>query len=92
MNTTISRAHSLRRRWSISIAASNNNAHVRIPQIANRAFEIQTTTNLFDSNSWSALNNPANAPFYPASNRTATVTEPLQPGNPRYYRARVFEP
>ncbi len=78
--------------WSISIAASNNNAHVRIPQIANRAFEIQTTTNLFDSNSWSALNNPANAPFYPASNRTATVTEPLQPGNPRYYRARVFEP
>ena len=78
--------------WGISIATSNNNANVLIPQIANRALEIQTTTNLFNSNSWSTLNIPANAPFYPVSNRTAIVSEPAQPGNPRYYRARVFEP
>lgn len=78
--------------WGISIATSNNNACVLIPQIANRAFEIQMTTNLFDSNSWNALNVPANAPSYPISNRTVLVTEPVSPGNPRYYRARVFEP
>ncbi len=78
--------------WGINITASNNNAHVLIPQIANRAVEIQTTTNLLNSNSWNALNIPANAPFYPISNRTTTVSEPVSPGNPRYYRARVFEP
>ncbi len=78
--------------WGISITASNNTAQVLIPHVANRAFEVQTTTNLFNSNSWSTLNIPANAPFYPISNRTATVSEPVQPGNPRYYRARVFEP
>ena len=78
--------------WGISITASNDNAYILIPQIANRAFEIQTTTNLFNSNSWNALNIPANARFYPASNRTAILSEPVQAGNPRYYRARVFEP
>ncbi len=78
--------------WAININASNSNAIILIPQIANRAFEVQTTTNLFDSNSWSALDILDNAPSYPISNRAATVSEPLKPGSPRYYRARVFEP
>lgn len=78
--------------WGISMIVSNNTPVVVIPQIANRAFEVQFTTNLFNSNSWSVLNIPENAPSYPISNRTATVPEPLQLGNPRYYRARVFEP
>lgn len=78
--------------WGIAIADSKNSAHILIPQIANRGFEIQTTTRLFDSNSWNALNIPANAPFYSISNRTATVTDPGRRRNARYYRARVFEP
>lgn len=78
--------------WRISIAASNNTATVLIPHVANRAFQVQATTNLFNSNSWNVLNIPDNAPFYPNSNRTTTVTEPSQPIGPRYYRARVFEP
>jgi glucose/arabinose dehydrogenase len=77
--------------WGVSMASSNGNAVVVIPQIANRAFEIQSTTNLFNTNSWTPLNIPDNAPFFPISNRTATVTEPLQSA-PRFYRARVFEP
>ncbi len=78
--------------WGISIAQSNGNATILIPQVVNRAFEVQTTTNLLSSNSWSALNLPANAPFFPSSNRTAIVEEALSPGSPHYYRARVFEP
>ena len=65
---------------------------VVIPQVANRAFEVQASTNLLSSNSWPVLNLPANAPFFPSSNRTAIVEEALSPGSPRYYRARVFEP
>lgn len=78
--------------WGIAIAQSNGTAAVVIPQVANRGFEVQATTNLFNSNSWSALNLPANAPFFPSSNRTAVVEETIQPGPPRFYRARVFEP
>ena len=78
--------------WGISITTTNNTAQVLIPHTANRAFELQATANLFNSNSWSTLNIQANAPFYPISNRTTTVTEPSQPTGPRYYRARVFEP
>ena len=77
--------------WKVSIAASNSQVHVVIPQIANRAVEVQATTNLLNSNSWSALNLPANAPFFPASNRTTTVSEPPTT-TPKYYRVRVFEP
>jgi len=77
--------------WKVSIAHSNNQVHVVIPHVANRAMEVQATTNLLNSNSWSALNLPANAPFFPASNRTSVVSEP--PGaTPKYYRVRVSEP
>lgn len=78
--------------WGISILASNGNARIVIPQVANRAFEVQSSPDLLDSNAWSPLNLPANAPFYPRSNRTAVVEEPVQSGAPRYYRARVFAP
>lgn len=78
--------------WSISVGLSNGNVRLVIPQVANRAFEVQATTNLFDDSSWSPLNLPANAPSFPASNRTAVVEETLQPGATRFYRARVYEP
>lgn len=78
--------------WGLAIAQSNANAKVVIPQVANRAFEVQATTNLLNGSPWSALNLPANAPLFPISNRTAIVEEANQSGPPRYYRARVLEP
>lgn len=78
--------------WRVSIALSNNQVNLVIPQIPNRSFEVQTTTNLLNSNSWSALNLPANAPFFPTSNRTSTVAEPATATTPKYYRVRVSEP
>lgn len=77
--------------WKVSIATSNSQVHVVIPQVSNRAVEVQATTNLLNSNSWSALNLPANAPFFPATNRTTVVSEPPA-ATPKYYRVRVFEP
>ena len=78
--------------WGVGITRDGANAQVVIPQPANRAVEVQATTNLLNADSWSALNLPANTPFFPASNRTATVAEPVATDNARYYRVRVFEP
>lgn len=77
--------------WKISIALSNDVPVVEFPQIANRGFEVQSAAGLFGS-LWTPLNVPANAPFFSASNRNASVTDSTTPGDSRYYRVRVFEP
>lgn len=78
--------------WGVSIAVSNGMTQIIIPQVANRATEVQATTNLFNSASWSALNQADNAPFYPASNRLSVVSEPATNPAPKYYRVQVSEP
>ncbi|MBE0542149.1 MAG: PQQ-dependent sugar dehydrogenase [Verrucomicrobia bacterium] len=78
--------------WRISIALSNDTAHIMFPQIANRGFEVEGTRSLFGAESWSPLNTPANAPFFSISNRTAIVMDPLSSGTNIFYRVRVFEP
>jgi hypothetical protein len=78
--------------WQISVALNGALAAINFPQIANRGFEVQATTNLADASSWAPLNVPANAPFYPASNRVGTVAEPAASSAPTFYRVRVFEP
>ena len=78
--------------WKISVASSNQQVQVIIPQVANRATEVQTTTNLLNVNSWMPLDVPVNAPFFPASNRTHIVSEPSTNQPPKFYRVRVYEP
>jgi len=78
--------------WGIAIVPSNGNARIVIPQVANRAFEVQGALDLGNSNSWYPLNLPSNVPFFPISNRTAVVEEAIDPGTPKFYRARVYEP
>lgn len=78
--------------WKISVARSNNQAHVLIPQIANRATEVQVTTNLLDVDSWTPLNVPANAPFFPVSNRLQIISDPVTNQPTKFYRVRVYEP
>jgi uncharacterized repeat protein (TIGR03806 family) len=78
--------------WRVAISASNGQAHVVIPQPANRAVEVHVTTNLLNPNAWQPLNVPANAPFFPASNRLWLVPDANATTDPQYYRVRVFEP
>ncbi len=78
--------------WGVSITLSNGMTQVVIPQVANRAVEVQATTNILNPDSWTALNQPDNAPFFPVSNRTTQVTEPATGTMPKYYRVRVYEP
>jgi mono/diheme cytochrome c family protein len=76
--------------WKISITQSNNGAIIQFPQVANRAFEVQSTPTL-SPGTWSALDVPANAPFFSISNHTAVVSDPVS-GTNGYYRVRVYAP
>jgi uncharacterized repeat protein (TIGR03806 family) len=78
--------------WRISAELSNTTPQIVFPQVANRAFEVQSTPSLGGNNSWSPLNVPGNQPFFSSSNRTATVTDSLLGETHKFYRVRVCEP
>jgi len=78
--------------WAIGIQATNSAAQISFQQIANRGFELQATTTLVDSNSWSALDLPGNEPFFSITNRDAVVTDPAWNDTNKFYRVRVFPP
>ncbi len=78
--------------WKVAITLSNDLVQIVIPQVANRAIEVQSTTDLLDENSWTALDQPDNAPFFPITNRTIIVTDPATGIVPKFYRVRVIEP
>lgn len=78
--------------WKISIELNNGSPQIVFPQIANRAFEVQSTTDLLNSNSWSPLDVPGNEPFFSSSNRTATVVDASAMDTNKFYRVRVYEP
>lgn len=77
--------------WTISVAADSSSVNILIPQPANRGVEVQRATNLL-TDSWTPLNVPANAPFFPATNRTTTISDSATSTEPTFYRVRVFEP
>ncbi|MCX8089885.1 MAG: PQQ-dependent sugar dehydrogenase [Verrucomicrobiae bacterium] len=78
--------------WQITATRTSNTVQVRVPQPANRAIQVEVSTNLFAPNAWTPLDVPANAPFFPASNRVTVVPDVLDPGTSKFYRARLFAP
>jgi mono/diheme cytochrome c family protein len=78
--------------WAIGIQTTNGSAQISFPQIANRGFELQSTTTLSDSNSWLALDLPGNEPFFSITNRSALITDPAWDTTNKFYRVRVFPP
>jgi glucose/arabinose dehydrogenase/mono/diheme cytochrome c family protein len=78
--------------WAISADSSNGAARVIIPQIANRAFQVQFKTNVSIASPWLPLDVPGNEPFFSISNRTALVPDMVGNQATRFYRALVIEP
>ena len=78
-------------RWQIGIRSAGNGAQILFRQIANRGFEVQWTTDLFDPNSWRALDVPDNRPFFSATSHEAVVEDPTRDAPTKFYRVRVFE-
>lgn len=78
--------------WRFTIALSNSVPQIIIPQVANRAFEVQVTPDFLNPASWSPLDVPGNAPFFPISDRVTVVEDAPVDATNRFYRVRLFEP
>jgi len=78
--------------WRIGIQPSGSSVQILFPRLANRAFEVQWSTNLADISSWVALDRPGNSPFLSSASGPAVVEDAMAGATPRFYRTRVFAP
>jgi hypothetical protein len=78
--------------WRISIQPRASSVQILFPRLANRAFEVQWTTNLQDVKSWVALDHPDNRPFFSSTNGQAMIEDAIAPSPERFYRVRIYEP
>jgi glucose/arabinose dehydrogenase len=78
--------------WRIFVELSNSTPQIAFPQIANRAFEVQTTPDLNATSTWSPLDVSGNQPVFASSNRTARVSDTQSADTNKFYRVRVYEP
>jgi len=78
--------------WAIGLNFDGSNAQVTFPRLANRGFEVQSSTNFLDPNSWGPLDLPGNEPWFPVSTRPGAVTDLLPTLETKFYRVRVFTP
>ena len=78
--------------WKIGIQPKTSSVQIRYPCLANRAFEVQWTTNLQDPKSWIPLDHPYNRPFFSSTNSPALIEDVITPSSARFYRVRIYEP
>jgi hypothetical protein len=78
--------------WRISAERSGSVVQIVLPRLANRAFEVQSSTNLLSPSAWQFLNVPENRPIISATNGLTRVPDAISNAPAKYYRARVFEP
>jgi mono/diheme cytochrome c family protein len=76
---------------TIDIAATNNGGVVQFIHPANRAYRVESATNLNIPIQWRFLNTPENRPTYPASSNAVSVTDSTN-GPQKYYRVRLSAP
>ncbi|HMJ89734.1 MAG TPA: hypothetical protein VK530_07945, partial [Candidatus Acidoferrum sp.] len=77
---------------NISLRATNNGATVEFIQPANRAYRVETATNLTLPIAWHFINTPDNRPTYPATNTPASVNDPATNTSQKFLRVRVSAP
>lgn len=78
--------------WNVGIERTESGVRIVYPHIANRAFEVQAGEDLLAPDSWSPLDVPGNAPFFPASEQSGAVEDSDLSATSRFYRVRVIEP
>jgi len=78
--------------WRVTVERDGDKVRLKFPRIANRGFEVQFTTDLFNPASWKPLDVPANRLFFSATNSAAAVEDSIPTAQAKYYRVRVFEP
>ena len=74
--------------WAPSLQTAGSNYQLTFPHTANRAFLIETSTDL---QAWSLWDVPGNSPDYPATTQSRTVTGPMDASAARFFRFRILE-
>ena len=78
--------------WSIGIGNAATQPEISFLDIANRAFQVQWTTNLPNPNSWQPLDVPGNAPLFSITNSQGSVSDPSAAASSKFYHVQVIEP
>jgi uncharacterized repeat protein (TIGR03806 family) len=77
---------------SLQIAPSGSGAYLSFLRPANRAVQVQWTTNLAQPDSWQPLDVIGNEPLFFGTSTNITVKDALLNSGIRYYRVQFFEP
>ena len=78
--------------WKISLQPKASSVQISLPPLANRAFEVQWSTNLSDAKSWVVLDHPDNRPFFSSTNGQTMIEDVTTPPSARFYSVRIYEP
>jgi hypothetical protein len=78
--------------WTIGLRITGMQPEISFSAIANRAFQVQWTTNLFNPDSWSSLDVPGNEPLFSITNSQRNVLDSSSQASTRFYRVQVSEP
>ncbi len=76
---------------SIGVSATNGGATVQFVQPANRAYRVESATNLAAPVNWQFLNVPGNRPTYPSTSDAVTVGD-VTNTTQKFYRVRLSAP
>jgi len=75
----------------LSVGLAGSSVLFTYPRVANRGFDLQSTTD-FAGNTWQSLDVIENRPFFSASNTVVTVPDLMTNAAVKSYRLRVYEP
>jgi hypothetical protein len=76
----------------INIQKTGNQVQITFLQLSNRAYEIQSSSNILAPSGWTPLDVTGNEPFFSITNRPWSVTDPSPIVTNRFYRARISAP
>jgi hypothetical protein len=76
---------------SLTATATNGGAAVGFTQPANRAYRLESATNLGTPTPWSFVNVPENRPKYPATNSPVSIVEQTN-STQKFYRLQLGTP
>jgi uncharacterized repeat protein (TIGR03806 family) len=77
--------------WQLTIRLDEGKVKILFPQIANRAFELQTSSGFGYPWQWQPLNIEENAPFFSGTNRAGQMETVIE-NDQRFFRMRIYSP
>jgi uncharacterized repeat protein (TIGR03806 family) len=78
--------------WRLQAELWTDVVRLRFPRVANRGFQVQTTTNLPPAARWESLDVPGNRPVFGATDAEALIEDPITDAPSKFYRILITTP